>query len=145
MSLLKYFNYICKIFNTLWYHQQFVSHIVDMEDAENKKDDNQVPDTVFSKIVSAGKRIYYIDVKKNRQGNLYLTITESKRIVTNGSDQTAVHYEKHKVFLLKNDFDKFLDALNESISYIRDNDEFDNIPFSKTVEFNAPIDLKIDF
>lgn len=116
-----------------------------MKDMENKKGDNQVPDTVFSKVVSAGKRIYYIDVKKSRQGSLYLTITESKRVLTNDSDQAAVHYEKHKVFLLKNDFDKFLDALNETISYIRNNDDFDYVPLKNEAEFDNRINLNIDF
>lgn len=73
---------------------------------------------VFSKAVKAGKRIYYLDAKRNRSGNMYLTITESKKII-NGTDENAqVTFEKHKIFLYREDFDKFRNALNEVIDFI---------------------------
>ncbi|MDX9752220.1 MAG: DUF3276 family protein [Flavobacteriales bacterium] len=70
---------------------------------------------VFSKAVRAGKRTYFFDVKSTRGRDLYLTITESKRYTH--EDGTA-HYDKHKVFLYKEDFDKFLDGLHDAIDEI---------------------------
>lgn len=73
---------------------------------------------LFSKAVKAGKRTYFFDVKSTRGNDYYLTITESKkRFGTDGK----FFYEKHKVFLYKEDFEKFTEALNESIEIIRAN------------------------
>ncbi len=70
---------------------------------------------VFSKAVRAGKRTYFFDVKSTRGRDLYLTITESKKHTH--EDGTA-HYDKHKIFLYKEDFDKFMDGLTEAFSEI---------------------------
>ncbi len=70
---------------------------------------------VFSKAVRAGKRTYFFDVKSTRGRDLYLTITESKKHTH--EDGTA-HYDKHKIFLYKEDFDKFLDGLHEAFDEI---------------------------
>ena len=66
---------------------------------------------VYSQSVKAGKRIYYMDVKKSRKDELFLAITESKKIVTGEGDDAQVSYEKHKIFLYKEDFDKFCNSL----------------------------------
>jgi len=92
-----------------------------MEKSVYRKSVGGEPDIVFSKMVSAGKRIYYIDVKKNRKNELFITITESKKILSEDPFQPAVHFEKHKVFLYKEDFDKFIDALNETLIYAKEN------------------------
>lgn len=71
-------------------------------------------DEVYSKRVPAGKRTYFFDVKTTRSGEDYfLTITESKR----GHDG---RYEKHKIFLYKEDFGKFLNAMHQVIGHVRD-------------------------
>ncbi|MEB2776247.1 DUF3276 family protein [Algoriphagus sp. D3-2-R+10] len=70
---------------------------------------------IFSKKVKAGKRTYFFDVKSTRSNDYYLTITESKRKV-NGESFT---YEKHKIFLYKEDFFKFVEALNESVDHVK--------------------------
>lgn len=70
---------------------------------------------VFSKAVRAGKRTYFFDVKSTRGRDLYLTITESKKHTH--EDGTA-HYDKHKIFLYKEDFDKFMDGLHEAFDEI---------------------------
>lgn len=75
-------------------------------------------DIVFSKTIKAGKRIYYLDVKKNRKEEMYLAITESKKIVSGEGEQSQVNFEKHKIFLYKEDFEKFSDGLAEAIRYI---------------------------
>jgi len=92
-----------------------------MEDSENKIKDSNTPDIVFSKTVLSGKRIYYLDVKVNRKDELFLTITESKKIVSENLSQPVVHYEKHKIFLYKEDFDKFLNAFIETLNYAKEN------------------------
>ncbi|MCF8308985.1 MAG: PUR family DNA/RNA-binding protein, partial [Bacteroidales bacterium] len=78
-------------------------------------------DEIFSRAVRAGKRTYFFDVKSTRKGEYYLTITESKRKFNN--DQGKFYYEKFKLFLYKEDFDKFKDALGETIQYINDNQQ----------------------
>ncbi len=73
-------------------------------------------DDIFSKAVRAGKRTYFFDVKATRANELYLTITESKRRF---NQQTGnFFYEKHKLFLYREDFDKFKEALEETFEKI---------------------------
>ena len=71
---------------------------------------------VFSRVIRAGKRTYFFDVKATRSGENYLTITESKRRFDN--DQGKFFYEKHKIFLYKEDFEKFADGLTDAVSFI---------------------------
>ncbi|MDR0977046.1 MAG: PUR family DNA/RNA-binding protein [Prevotellaceae bacterium] len=73
-------------------------------------------DIIFSRAIKAGKRIYYMDVKRNRKNELFLTITESKKIVTGEGDDAQVSFEKHKIFLYKEDFEKFTDGLREAVA-----------------------------
>lgn len=75
---------------------------------------------IFSKAIKAGKRIYYLDVKKNRKDELFLAITESKKVITGEGDNTKVNFEKHKIFLYKEDFEKFTKGLNEALNYIEE-------------------------
>lgn len=72
---------------------------------------------LFSKAIKAGKRIYYLDVKKNLKDDLFLAITESKKIQS--KDGSQVTFEKHKIFLYKEDFEKFQEGMNEVIDYIK--------------------------
>ncbi|MBQ1874836.1 MAG: DUF3276 family protein [Paludibacteraceae bacterium] len=84
---------------------------------ENRRfEDRKEPEIVYSKSVKAGKRIYYLDVKKARNEDLYLCITESKR-KQQGEDQ-APQFEKHKLFLYKEDFAHFMEGLQDVIGYI---------------------------
>ena len=76
------------------------------------------PEIVYSRSVKAGKRIYYLDVKKARNDDLYLCMTESKR--RQGSEEEPPQFEKHKLFLYKEDFSHFMDGLNDVIGYIRE-------------------------
>jgi hypothetical protein len=95
-----------------------------MEDYK-KKSDSELMDKeiVFSKSVKAGKRIYYLDVKKNRKDEMFLTITESKKVIVGEGENPQVNFEKHKIFLYQEDFDKFLEGMNQAIGYINDNQE----------------------
>jgi hypothetical protein len=81
---------------------------------DNLDEEGREREEIFAKRVPAGRRTYFFDVKTTRSGEDYfITITESKR---NGE-----HYQKHKIFLYKEDFGKFAAALHETIGHIRDN------------------------
>ena len=79
--------------------------------------DKREREEVFSKRARAGKRTYFFDVKATRSNDYYLTITESKKRLEDGV------FIKHKIFLYKEDFEKFTEGLNETLAYIRDNQE----------------------
>src|SRR5436853_2653064 len=76
---------------------------------------NQPREEVFSKSVRAGKRTYFFDVKATKSNDYYLTITESKKRM---GDDGNPFYEKHKIFLYREDFDKFLDGYTEAVTKI---------------------------
>ncbi len=74
-----------------------------------------VQENIFSRRIRAGKRTYFFDVKATKSSkDFYVIITESRRM---GEDQ----YEKHKLFLYKEDFRKFVDALNETVTHVEQN------------------------
>jgi len=85
-----------------------------MEDIEKK--DRKDRDEIYSKAVRAGKRTYFFDVKTTRTEEKYLTITESKRKFSN--EQGKFFYEKHKIFLYKEDFEKFVNGLTTTLNFI---------------------------
>ncbi len=66
-------------------------------------------DEVFSKAIKAGKRTYFIDIKTTKGNELYLTLTESKKVTEDGRE----YFQKHKIFLYKEDFQKFKEGLDE--------------------------------
>jgi hypothetical protein len=93
-----------------------------MESVDNKEEmkdsESKFNQEIHSKVVRAGKRTYFFDVKSTRNEEFYLTITESKkRFEYNGN----FHYEKHKIFLYKEDFEKFAECLQNIIEYINEN------------------------
>ena len=91
-----------------------------MEEYKKKSAGDSDKEIVFSKAIKAGKRIYYLDVKKNRKDEMFLAITESKKIVSVEGDDSQVSFEKHKIFLYKEDFGKFMAGLQQAIQYIAD-------------------------
>jgi hypothetical protein len=75
--------------------------------------ENSYKEEIFTRRVRAGKRTYFFDVKATKsEKDFYITITESKRI---GEEE----YEKHKLFLYKEDFEKFVNALSETVGYVQ--------------------------
>lgn len=80
--------------------------------------ESQEKEEIFSKRIPAGKRTYFFDVKATRGNELYLTVTESKKRLR---DDGSFFYDKHKIFLYQEDFDKFMDGLNEAMAYIQEN------------------------
>jgi len=115
-----------------------------MTDEGNVKSEQYVADgagreEIHSKAVRAGKRTYFFDVKATRRNDYYLTITESKKRFNRDG---KFFYEKHKLFLYKEDFDKFADSLNEIIAFIREANpqpiELEDSPVMERVEKSAP-------
>ena len=95
---------------------------------------NERREEIFSRAVRAGKRTYFFDVKATRANEYYITITESKRRFNN--EQGKFFYEKHKIFLYKEDFEKFSNGLKDVISFIQTGQP----PIEKTIE--PPIEIK---
>lgn len=79
--------------------------------------ENTERNEVYANAVRAGKRTYFFDVKETRKGEYYLTLTESKRRFN--KEQGKFFYEKHKLFLYKEDFEKFTNALEDVMEFIR--------------------------
>lgn len=92
-------------------------------------------DIIFSKSIKAGKRIYYLDVKKNRKDELFLAITESKKVMVGYGDEAHLNFEKHKIFLYREDFEKFTEGLRQVIDYI--NEQSGNVAPTRTVDDNS--------
>lgn len=84
-----------------------------MEEQAKGKVDN---DILFSKYVKAGKRVYYIDVKQDRHGELYLSLTESKRLKDTGDGEKPI-YEKHKIFLYREDLERFMESFQAAAAF----------------------------
>lgn len=88
------------------------------DDFDKKRFDNREGEDIYSKPVRAGKRTYFFDVKATKDNkDFFLTITESKR--RNGADGNF-SYDKHKIFLYKEDFEKFAEGLQDVVTYIKD-------------------------
>lgn len=92
---------------------------------------------VFSKAVKAGKRMYYLDVKRDRRDDLFLSITESKRKGVTADGQFI--FEKHKIFLYKEDFAKFEQALAETLQFIRSEMNLNDLESASVVENDAMV------
>ena len=107
---------------------------------------NADKELVFSESVKAGKRIYYFDVKQSRNGDKYVAITESKKIVSGNEENPQVTYEKHKVFLYKEDFEKFTAALDKVIKVASDGVIPESVPEPAVDEPASfePIDTNLD-
>ena len=93
-----------------------------MESAGKKEgvnySDSKFRQEIHSKVIRAGKRTYFFDVKSTRNDEYYLTITESKKRF---GDNGKFNYEKHKIFLYKEDFEKFIESLQDIVEYIHEN------------------------
>lgn len=91
----------------------------------NGSEDKIQKEEIFTKVVRAGKRTYFFDVKATRKEDYYLTITESKKRLGN---EGKVFYEKHKIFLYKEDFEKFSDGLKNAVEFISNGKEAAKVP-----------------
>ena len=123
-----------------------------MEELENKGHEQGFDGTgdstdhsrqeIFSETVRAGKRTYFFDVKSTRAGEYYLTITESKRRFNNESGK--FFYEKHKLFLYKEDFEKFSNGLKTTIDFIQAGNSGASPVQEKFTEKDPHVDVDFD-
>lgn len=72
-------------------------------------------DEIFSKVLRAGRRTYFFDVRETKASDYYLTITESKKF---SNEDGSFYYKKHKIYLYKEDFENFRNLLEETISFV---------------------------
>ena len=72
-------------------------------------------DEIFSKVLRAGRRTYFFDVRATKADDYYVTITESKKFT---EEDGSFHFKKHKIYLYKEDFTAFADILNDMTSYV---------------------------
>lgn len=107
------------------------------QEVTNTQEEKTIKEEIFTKIVRAGKRTYFFDVKATRKDDYYLTITESKKRL---GKEGKVFYEKHKIFLYKEDFDKFADGLKDAVTYI--GNEKDVMPVAQPQVMAEPIEDK---
>lgn len=88
--------------------------------------ENDKNNEVYSKVVRAGKRTYFFDVKATKGNDLYITLTESKKT---SSEDGRENFQKHKIFLYKEDFEKFRDGLEDvlnKIDTLKNSDEYES-------------------
>lgn len=91
----------------------------------NGHNEKYVKEEIFTKVVRAGKRTYFFDVKATRKDDYYLTITESKKRL---GKEGKIFYEKHKIFLYKEDFEKFTEGLKDAVTYIDNGKDVLTVP-----------------
>ena len=106
----------------------------------NGHEEKKVKEEIFTKVIRAGKRTYFFDVKATRKDDFYLTITESKKRL---GKEGKFFYEKHKIFLYKEDFEKFAEGLRDAVSYIEN--EKDVFAVSEKLPDAEPGDEKSTF
>ena len=107
---------------------------------EKNQEERREQEIVYSRSVKAGKRIYYLDVRKARNNDLYLSITESKR--RQAEEGEAPSFEKHKVFLYKEDFTHFTEGLQDVIAFVQNQlgeieERQEYVPEAKEEEVNG--------
>ncbi len=119
-----------------------------MEEFRKKTADDIEKDVIFSHAIKAGKRIYYMDVRKTRKDEMYLSITESKKVVSGEGEEAQVSFEKHKIFLYREDFSNFIDGLTKTIKFIHEAEKdapAPEAPAPKESEAKSEEDFKIEF
>ena len=128
-----------------------------MEDFRKKSTTENDKEIVFSRAIKAGKRIYYLDVRKNRKDEMFLAITESKKVISGEGESPQVSFEKHKIFLYKEDFDKFMHGLQDVMHFVEqeegetfthstktDTGGFEVTDLTSKEQFPASDEIKID-
>lgn len=96
---------------------------------------------IYSKVLRAGRRTYFFDVRSTKAGDYYLTITESKKFT---NDDGSFHYKKHKIYLYKEDFEGFKDLLSEMTKFIIDEKGQEVISEKHQRDFNKEMETPAD-
>lgn len=103
--------------------------------SEREHHNDRYSEELFSKSVRAGKRTYFFDVRSTKGNDYYLTITESKKKFVNNDPGGKAIFEKHKIFLYKEDFSKFIEGLNIAIAEIRKVQPFDEDAYRESTNY----------
>jgi hypothetical protein len=114
-------------------------------DVVDSHDERVVKEEIYTKVVRAGKRTYFFDVKATRRDDFYLTITESKK---RQGKEGKTFYEKHKIFLYKEDFEKFAHGLKDVVAYIDNvgkNHVTDDLSSEPEKAYQAPALASVEF
>ena len=106
-----------------------------MSEIQSIKDNEEI----FSKVVRAGRRTYFFDVRSTKADDYYITITESKKYT---NEDGSFRFKKHKLFLYKEDFEEFKDALEETTSYVLDNRGEEVISDKHQANFSTETELE---
>lgn len=114
---MQFCNEIVKINMMLNFFGKLQKDVEKTTSSVSPREEREEKEIVFSKSIKAGKRMYYLDVKKDRRNDLFLSITESKR--KSVTEEGQFIFEKHKIFLYKEDFDKFEAAFKEALEFMR--------------------------
>jgi hypothetical protein len=104
--------------------------------------ENDKNNEVYSKVVRAGKRTYFFDVKATKGNDLYITLTESKKTF---NDDGRDNYQKHKIFLYKEDFEKFREGLEDvllKIDSLKNSGEFNSEETSEAIESYSSVSFE---
>lgn len=99
--------------------------------------ENDKNNEVYSKVVRAGKRTYFFDVKSTKGNDLYITLTESKKTF---NDDGRDNYQKHKIFLYKEDFEKFREGLEDvlaKIDSLKNSGDFESVESGSVESFTS--------
>jgi Protein of unknown function (DUF3276) len=99
-------------------NQNYLKRILTQNLNPVEEQKNNSREEIYSEKVKAGKRTYFFDVKSTRNSDYYVTITESKKRFN--KDDEGFTYEKHKIFLYKEDFKKFLEALGNTVNHVKE-------------------------
>ncbi|MBN09874.1 MAG: DNA-binding protein [Flavobacteriaceae bacterium] len=94
---------------------------------------------IFSKVLRAGRRTYFFDVRETKAGDYYLTITESKKFT---NDDGTFYFKKHKIYIYKEDFNEFKDLLAETITFIFNEKGEEVISERHQKDYNPNIEVK---
>jgi hypothetical protein len=116
-----------------------------MEDFEKNEEslenDSKFREEIYSVAVRDGKRTYFFDVKSTRRDEFYLTITESKKRFEQDGN---FHFEKHKIFLYKEDFQKFIDGLQEVVTFIDQNQVDEYVSKPEFIDSEVPAEKVLE-
>ena len=80
---------------------------------------------IYSKVLRAGRRTYFFDVRATKADDYYITITESKKFT---EEDGSFHFKKHKIYLYKEDFAAFAEILEDMMAYVNENGELSSTP-----------------
>lgn len=105
---------------------------------KKKHADGADKEILYTRTIRTGSRIYYLDVKRNAKDELFIAVTESKKL--HSKDNSQVTFERHKIFLYRDDFDKFMHGMDDVIDFIYNY----NFEVSQLKDRHAEVEMSAD-